>query len=274
MPRIHICFSKIARKPQRNLFERSFNDDIREALDPKAQVERYGRNWRFAKWKERNGYLVGKFGFSSQGTEMVTDYDDAAQDFVELQVNSKLSSCALWVLDTQKQVLAFEIKPPLIEYQSFKGAFEGFLQLHPDAGLTFEDYVETARFLAWVKNDIERIISFKANLRTPNPDYSKDTDYILATLEQTNADTARVEFHKLDGSGDSLNTEGTIEQIVKYGETGYSSIKAEGKKGDLTKTYDSKKRIHKERVSVIESIADDAKWDIIIERLRKFVNEK
>jgi len=188
MPKMYVCFSKIARKPQRNLFQRSFSDDIREIVNPDLEIERYGRTWRFSKYIEQDGYLTGKLGFRAAGTETVTDYDEEAKDYVEHLIDSRLSGYVLCALDPSKQVLAFEIKPPIIEYQSFKGAFALFLNSYPDAGLVFEDYVETAKFLAWVENDIDRMTSFKATLRIPNPDFSKETDYLYDTLERTNAD--------------------------------------------------------------------------------------
>lgn len=274
MPKMIVCYSKIARKPQRSLFQRNFEDDVREVISSKELVERYSREWRFAKWEKRGGCLLGKFGFVTSGTTTAKNWDDTKWDFIDQQVKSNYIDCVLWVLDISTQQLAFEIRPPFIEYQSFKGAFQAFLDLYPNSGLVFEDYVSTPLFLAWVKNDIERIVSFKANLRTPNPDFSKETDYIYESLERTKADVARIEFKKLENSDDSLSTEGTIEQIVKYGETGYSTIKAEGKKGDLTKTFDSKRRIYKERVNIPEQITDDEKWNTIMHQLRKFNDGK
>jgi hypothetical protein len=63
MPKMIICYSKIARKPQRNLFQRDFENDIEDVINSKELIERYGRKWRFSKWEKRDGYLLGKFGF-------------------------------------------------------------------------------------------------------------------------------------------------------------------------------------------------------------------
>ena len=264
MPRMLVYFSKVTYKPQRTLFQRSFEIDVQKVISPEKIVTRYGRPWRFSKPKIHNGYLVGKLGFMLSGTEKKVDYDEQIQDFIEQTVDSKQSSFVFWVIDLSKQVLAFEAKPPDIMYQSFKGAFEYFLRECPDIGLTVEDFVQTSKFVAWVKN-MERVISFKANLRAPNPDFSKHPKIIQEILGDTNADRARLELTKLKDSTDSLDTEKTIKDVVKYGESGYSSIVARGKKGEQLKIFDSSKRVPLERMDIPKGIADDAKWELIID---------
>ncbi len=270
MPQMLVYFSIITHKPQRTLFQRSFDIDIQDVISPDESVLRYGRTWRFSRPKTHNGCLVGKLGFTSSGTERRADYDEQIKDFIEHTVDAKQSTFVFWAIDLSKQVLAFETKPPDIKYQSFKGALEGFLEKRSDIGLTVEDIVETSKFVAWVKN-VERVISFTANLRTPNPDFSKHPKFIQEILGDTNADRARLELLKLSDSTDSLNTEKTIKDVVKYGEEGYSSIVARGEKGEQLKVYDSRKRVPLERMSIPQEISDDSKWNLIIKALRKFV---
>ncbi|OGO06890.1 MAG: hypothetical protein A2Y92_01810 [Chloroflexi bacterium RBG_13_57_8] len=272
MPQMLVYFSKVTHKPQRTLFQRSFDIDVQEAISPDKSISRYGRPWRFSKPKIHHGYLVGKLGFVSPGTETRADYDEQIKDFIEQTVDSKQSMFVFWAIDLSEQVLAFEAKPPDIMYQSFKGAFEGFLAERPDIGLTVEDFVQTSKFVAWVKN-VERVISFKANLRAPNPNFSKHPKIIQEILGDTNADRARLELVKLKDSTDGLNTETTIKDVVKYGEDGYSSIVARGEKGERLKIFDSRKRVPLERVDIPKGIADDAKWNLIIDAVRKFINE-
>ena len=80
-----------------------------------------------------------------------------------------------------------------------------------------------------------------------------------------------MEFVKLKESTDSLDTEKTIKEIVKYGEDGYSSIVARGEEKEQVRIFDSKKRVPIERMNISEGIDDNAKWDFIIRALRKFV---
>jgi hypothetical protein len=265
-----VYFSIITHKPQRTLFQRSFDTDIQEVISPDERVLRYNRTWRFSKPKIQNGCLVGKLGFTSSGTERKADYDEQIKDFIEHTVDAKQSTFVFWAVDLSKHVLGFEAKPPDIKYQSFKGAFEGFLEKRSDIGLTVEDIVETSKFVAWVKN-VERVIGFTANLRTPNPDFSKHPKIIQELLEDTNADRARLELVKMKDSTDSLDTEKTIKDVVKYGEDGYSSIVARGEKGEQLKIYDSRKRVPVERMNIPDEINDDKKWNFILRALRKFV---
>lgn len=270
MPKMLIYLGIIAYKPQRTLFQRSFDMDIQDVINPDTKVSRYGRTWRFSKPKIRNGFLIGKLGFISSGTEKRTDYDEQTKDFIEQTIDAKQSTFVLWAVDLSRQILAFETKPPDIKYQSFKGAFEGFLDERTDIGLTVEDIVETSQFVEWVKN-LDRVIEFKASLRTPNPNYSKHPKIIQELLEDTNADKARLEFTKTKDSTDSLDTEKTIKDIVTYGEGGYSSIVARGEKGKRFQTFDSRKRVPVERMDIPEGTDDDSKWKSIIKAIRNFV---
>ena len=93
--------------------------------------------------------------------------------------------------------MAFEAKPPDIKYQSFKGAFEGILNERSDIGLILEGIAATSQFVEWVEKTVDRVTKFTANLRTPNPDFSKHPKIIRELLEDTNADRARLELSKL-----------------------------------------------------------------------------
>ena len=269
MPRMLVYFSIITHKPQRTLFQRSFDMDIREVINPDKGVSRYGRTWRFSKPKTHNGFLVGKIGFTSSGMEKRVDYDEEIKDFIEHTVDSRQSTFVFWVVDLSKQILGFETKPPDIRYQSFKGAFEGFLDERSDIGLTLEDIVETSQFVEWVKT-VDRVIKFTANLRAPNPNFSKHPKIIRELLEDTNAERARLELVKANDSTDSLDTEKTIKDMVKYGEDGYSSIVARGEKGEQMRIFDSRKRVPVERMNIPDRIDDDGKWNFIIRALRNF----
>lgn len=270
MPQMLVYLNIITYKPQRTIFQRGFATDIQEVINPDAKVSRYNRTWRFSKPKILNGFLVGKMGFTSLGTEKRADYNEDIKDFVEQTVDAKSSTFVLWVVDLSQQILAFEIKPPDIRYQSFKGAFEGFLYERPDIGFSMENIVETSQFLEWVKT-VDKVTKFTANLRTPNPDYSKHPKFIHDVLENPNADRAKIELVKLSESIDSLNTENTIKDIVEYGEKGYSSIVARGEKGEQLRIFDSKRRFFVERMSIPDGIDNDAKWKSIIKAISNFV---
>ena len=251
--------------------EYSFEKAIRTIINPDSRVSRYGRTWRFSLPKMHDGFLVGKLGFTSEGKEKKADYDEIKKDFIEHTIDSKQSTFVFWVLLLSEQILAFETKPPDIKYQSFKGAFEGFLEEYPDTNFVIETVVETSQFVDWVR-EVDRVTRFTANLRAPNPDYSKHPDFIYRVLGETNADKARIDLCKTSDSTDSLNTENTITAMVEYGKDGYSSIIARGVKNEKLKIFDSRKRIPVEQVTLpSDSINDDKKWDLIIKTLRNFL---
>jgi len=108
------------------------------------------------------------------------------------------------------------------------------------------------------------VTRFKANLRAPNPDFSKHPKFIQAVLEQTNADVATVEVKKVSESTDSLDTTSTITEMVEYD----SSIVADGEKDRKMKRFDSKKRIPMEQVDAPEQIDDEGRWGLIIKTIR------
>ena len=270
MPQMLVYFSMITYKPQRTLFQRSFDIDIQEVINPDTIVTRYGRTWRFSKPKIKDGFLVGKLGFTASGTEKIADYNEEIKDFIVQTVDSRQATFVFWVTDLSKRILAFETKPPDIKYQSFRGAFEGILNERSDIGLTLEGIAEISQFVEWV-GSVDRVTKFTANLRTPNPDFSKHAKIIRELLEDTNADRARLELVKLKESTDSLDTEKTIKDIVEYQEEGYSSIIARGEKEKQLKIFDSRKKLPMEQIDVPEVIDDDSKWNLIIKVLRNFV---
>jgi hypothetical protein len=244
-------------------------------INPKNIINRYERDWRFSKPKIEGGYFMGKFGFVQEGKETKGDYDEEKQDFIQHTIDSRQTTWVLYVIDFRSHVLAFEAKPPLIYYQSFKGAFEKNLDTnYPQLNFMMEDFVQTSKFVAWVKDEVDKVTSFKANLHARNPNYSRDPVFIQKLMGETNADRATLELSKLKDSTDSLNTDTVINDVVTYGEEGYSSIVARGKKGEQVKIFDSSKRTPSQRIEVPKDINDESKWKTIINALRKFINGK
>jgi hypothetical protein len=275
MPQMLVCYCKVARKPQGTLFQRDFETDIKEVINPNEKsVERYGRPWRFSQPKIYNGYLFGKLGYIASGTETKPFYDEEQHDFIQQTIDTPLTNFVLYAIDLSKQILAFEIKPPDIKYQSFRGAFEKFIAKRPDIGLEIEDFMETSKFIAWV-NDVERITLFKATLRVPNPEWSKHPSRIYDYLGTTNADKGKIELIKSKGSTDSLITNQTIiEDVVTYGEEGYSDVYARGEKGERPIIFDSRKSSPSDRMEIDKAMTNDAKLKLIMDMLGKFIVRK
>ena len=69
---------------------------------------------------------------------------------------------------------------------------------------------------------------------------------------------------------DTLDTQKTIREVVTYGEEGYATIVAHGLRQGDQKLYDSRRKIHAERIDIPASATTDKLWHYIIEVLRKF----
>lgn len=272
MPRLSIYFARMAYSPQLTLkqaFDRhSFADDLKTAIDPDLTVTRYNRTWRFSQPKGvGRGFLVGKLGFVSPMTETRTDYDEDRKDFIESSVDSRQGHYVQWAVDLSSRVIAFADKPPDIRFQSFFGAFGGLLCENPEIGLTLEHILESEKFFDWASK-LDRITKFRANIRAPNPDFASRPQIIVALLQDTNADSARVELT----SNESLNTEKTIHDLVEYGEDGYSTIMAHGEESGQQKVFDSRRQVSARRLSISPRLMLDADaiWARIVDALREF----
>ena len=267
-----VYFFRVTYKQQRTLFQQSYDVDIQKVINPKDIVNRYERDWRFSKPTVKGNYLMGKFGFVRRGKEEIGDYDEEQQDFIRQTIDAKQTTWVLYVIDFENHVLAFEAKPPLIYYQSFKGAFQKNLDSnYPQLNFIVEDFVQTSKFVSWVKEEVDRVTNFKASLRARNPNYARDPKFIQRLMGETNADRANLEFSKLKDSTDSLNTGTVINDVVTYGEEGYSSIVARGKKGEQIRIFDSSKKTPSQRIDVAKDIKDTLKWKTITGALKRFL---
>jgi len=276
MPEMLVCYCKLARKTlaqgeQGAFWPRDFKTDIQRIVDPNEITERYGRRWRFSQPKIEDGYLFGKLGFIASGTKTYPFYDEQKHDFIQQAVETPETNFVLWAINLSNQILAFEVKSPDIKYQSFRGAFEKYLRRFPAIGLEIEDFIEMSQFKSWV-NDVERITLFKATLRVPNPNWAKHPQRIQEVLRIPNADKAKIEWSKLKGSKDSLDTVDTlIGDTVSYGEEGYSDIFARGEKGQRVSTFNSRRSSPSDVVTTDKSANDDVKWKLITDAVGKFI---
>ena len=269
MARLLIFFSKMAYKAQRTLFQGGFTSDIEKAIDPDIVISRYGRMWRFSKPIYKHEFVMGKLGYMTSGKETKTYYDEKRKDFIEQPVDMKQGHYVQWVVDLSTQVIAFETKPPDIRYQSFVGAFKDLLNENPDTNLTIESIVESDKFFEWAKK-VDRVTKFTAKLRTPNPDFASRPRIIRELLEDTDADSAKVEINKNRESDETLNTEKTIRDLVEYGEEGYSTVIAHGFKDGTRRIFDSKRQTPIERIDVFLPIGVEKIWNHIVQALKKF----
>ena len=269
MAQILVYFSRVVYKPQTTMFQKGFESDIKEAINPDATAFRYKRTWRFSKPQYYDGYFVGKLGFVSSAKEKVTFYDEKKKDFLEKSINARPTHYVQWVLDSSTQILAFETKYPDIKLGSFMGAFRGLLDKSANLNLTVEYIMESEKFFDWVER-VGRITKFTAKIRKPNPKYDKRTNVVHDLLEETNADSAKIDITKAKDSADSLNTETTIRELVDYAKEGYSDINAQGFENGHERHFDSKRKLPTERIHIPIGLSVQQIWDSIIDAYKKF----
>src|SRR5262245_58427578 len=121
-----VYFAKISRA-QTGMFDKTFAEDLLAALDPQHEVTRYNRLWKLSRPRQEQGYMVGKLGFVRTSPAAETRYDEALEDFVTDTALANEGSFSMFVVDTAREIIAFEERPPNIWRQSFLGAFRGLL---------------------------------------------------------------------------------------------------------------------------------------------------
>jgi hypothetical protein len=180
----------------------------------------------------------------------------------------------LWVIDLDAQYMAFEIEPPQIKYLSVRGIFNRCLNRLPQIGLEIGDFIETAKFKAWV-NDIQKITLFRTILRVPNPHWASHPKRIQDLFIETNGDTVKIEVKKSKDSDNGIITKNNIvEDAVTYGESGFSDIYATGERNKQKEYFNSLQNSPSEKVNLPKPANDNSRLDLLKEKLRNFVIRK
>lgn len=265
MPTIALVAAKVARKPEVGaLFHEAFEHDIQLAIDPNLTVTRYDRTWRFSRAKRWESHLVGKLGFIHEEQSTEGYYDEAEEDFVERPFAAHRSHYSQWVIDLRSQIIVFEIKPPEIKIGTFLNNFKALLDKRPEFGFTVELVELPERFYEWART-VERITTFKAELRAPNPSYESRLEAIQQFVGETHAERATVEVRTSKQSERSLEVEQSIlGEIVEYQRYGYAAVRAEGYSDGAKSVYDSEHHIQVERLPIEDHASQESVWDAII----------
>src|SRR5450759_1630667 len=201
MPRRTVFFAKVTREPQRRLMGRvEFYDDLLLALDPDKKVSRYGRRWRFSRpvGTDRE-FILGKLGFTHEGEEERTEYDETSKDFVTALALAEETFFSHFAIDASSEVIAFEQRGTLIRRQSFVGAFQGLLG---ESGLvaTVESLGDPASLAEWAVT-VERVTRLHALVKNPNPGWVEDAGALRELVLQTDAESLDVTVKASQGAG-------------------------------------------------------------------------
>lgn len=270
MADVTVIMVRIARKPGHGaLFDRTFGEDIREALDPNVIARRYGRSWRLSRPVELDdGFLAGKLGFTRNRDETEVQYDESVQDFVEHPTTTPNAIFAHWVLDLNSQLMAFETRPPDIKAGSFIGALSDILEANENYPFTVEPLTEEEAFFDWIAG-VEKLIHFKAVMRPPNPHWGDRMSQLEGILEPTEADEATIDLKIDPERPEGLVVPGTIiEQAARHSEAGYGTVTADAVAGGERRRFVSKQKMRVRKIA--EPIVDGttALWQALMDLLR------
>lgn len=214
-----------------------FDGLLMDSLVPGTAVERYNRVWRMGPVTRRGRFVQSRLGFQrSGGTAELWDED--AGDFIQRALVEGYTSP--FDIDVERKLVAFQVRPGLIEPNSFIGAFEALLDessayqgwsvAHVNNAVEFDDWVES-------KGRIDQIL---VRLERPNPNY-EDRDAVESIVEGANASsvTLRVVAAKGDVEGVNLD-DPLLSEAIEHAFAGYGYFTAvAGTRGSLER-WDSR----------------------------------
>lgn len=267
MPRRTVYFAKVTRGAQVTMADRaSFHDTILEALDPQHKVERYGRTWRFSRPIDQVEFILGKLGFTHEGEQEQTDYDEDAKDFVTALAPARQTFFSHFVIDTAAEVVAFEDRGRLIRRQSFMGAFDGLLEA---AGLNVavDALTDPASLREWAES-VERVVRIRATVQNPNPGWVDDAGAVRQLIEETDAESVDVTAKASQEHGLNVGArwvDGALQQISAEGQGSMSAI---GVRGERESRWTSGQRVRSEELEESPQDASETIWSRIVDILR------
>ena len=267
MPDCEVYFAKITRGPQTGAFDRSFAEDILDALDPSHQATRYQRRWRVSRPRHEVDFVVGKLGFVRTSPAAETRYDEEEEDFITAESVANEGSFSMFAIDTRTEIMAFEERPPYIRRQSFLGAFKSLLQaadfrasvtLLPDP-TEFREFVES----------VDRIQRIRAVVFSPNPGFRQDARNFQEIIESANAQRAElVAVAKGDGTlnADAPWVGGALDQIASEGK---GSLKGIGVREGHRRSWTLGARLQVDVITEGDGTTQQEVWGWLMERLQR-----
>ncbi len=232
-PERTVYFAKITR----DLRLWPFRDELLNAIDPLRTTSRFHRTWRFSRPIEIEGFVAAELGFIRSARAIGLSYDEERLLFVTTEGTANEGSFSLFVVDTAREIVAFEARPPEIRLQSFIGAFSKLLR---EAGFnaSVTPLPDTAGFHDWVAT-VDRLVRVRVFVQRPNPGW-----HHRATLERealVQADAGAIEMVAVAPPDGTINAdaewiEGGLGQVSEHGQGKVSAI---GQIGQLRHKWSS-----------------------------------
>jgi hypothetical protein len=261
-----VYFAKIRREAR--LFDRSFEEDILEALDPHLVVTRYRRSWRFSRPQRVDGFIAAKLGFVRITPAAETTYDEELEDFVTTEGIATQGSFSMFVIDAAQEIIAFEERRPDIRLQSFLGNFKALLAV-ADFRATVELLRDQSGFHEWAAS-LDRLVRVRAVVHAPNPGWNEDAGAFRTFVEDANAERAEVVAIAPDDG--VLNAEarwisGALDQIAEQGQ---GKVTAVGYDGQEQRRWESGTRLRTTQIRDEDADTAEDVWGWLMRKVREF----
>ena len=267
-----IYFAKITRQPQRRLFDTDFHHDLLAALIPAQHVTRYHRDWRFSRPTEiGTDFITGKLGFVRRAPTAATTYDDAIQDFVTTQALADEGSFTMYAVDTNREVVAFEDRPPDIRRQSFVGAFRALLDEN-DFPAAVEPLTDPNDFDRWAAS-VDRVVRVRAVVHSPNPEWHAGAELVRRIVQESAAERAEVVAVARPDTGLDARApwiDGALQQVAEHGQ---GKVSATGVARGIKTTWESWTRLRTSTIHENETTTPQQVWEWLLSKLRDLHDE-
>lgn len=260
-----VYFAKITRQP--GLWDAAFKEWLLEVIDPKTEVTRYRRTWRFSRpHVTEDTFVAGRLGYVKTTAARETIYDETVEDFFVVEGIASEGSFSNFVVDTASEIVAFEERPPDIEVGSFVNNFRAILASHGD-NVRLELLADPAEFPAWAST-VDRVVEVSATVHRPNPGWNEDAGAIREVVEQSDAEEAHVRVEAPEEGSIDPNAQwirGAIGQVAEHGQGKVAAVGIRGEDKVRWRSGQSRRTATMPE-TIVESVEGVVDW--MISRLR------
>lgn len=269
----NVYFAKITREPNLWTATRTFREDLEGALDPDRPVTRYRKTWHVSRHDDLEGgtFMAGKLGFERMTARNATTWDPDRKDFVTREGTAVEGSFAIFVIDTQHEIVGFETRPPDIALTGFVGAFKKLLT---DGGMrvTIELLPDPRGWTDFVQS-VERVVRVRAVIHAPNPGWRQGSQNLRAIVEEANAERGEVTaIARKDGAlnPDAPWIDSAIQHVAEHGQ---GDVKATGIKEGRKAVWSLNARLQVAVLRDSDANTVDLIREWIRDRLRRLYGE-
>jgi hypothetical protein len=149
---------------------KDWGEALRISLRPGTTVERYGRRWFMAQWRESSSgpWIEGRLAFEST-SEASDIWDDERNDVRPIESLGMPVQVVPFVIDVENGRVAFELRTNVVRPGTFQGNFQALLVTA--SGLPWRVTLEGVRQPPWEEweRSVERLTKVWITMHRPNP---------------------------------------------------------------------------------------------------------